>query len=63
MLRFRLLADKLYSLDKITAQVAENAKAYSKFIQAATFKNKESFLKLNFTEDRLDYIPLPFINK
>ena len=49
------LADKLYSLDKITAQVANSAKNQSdKFIQAASFEHKELFLKFNFTEDRLD---------
>ena len=54
-LRFRSLADKLYSLDKITNQVVDNAKnQFEKLIQAASFEHKESFLKVNFTEDRLD---------
>ena len=53
--KFRILADKLYSLDKITAQVAGNAKnQFDIFIQAASFEHKESFLKCNFTEDCLD---------
>ena len=48
-LRCRSLADKLYSLDKITAHVADNAKnQFDKFIQAASFEHKESFLKFNF---------------
>ena len=38
-----------------TAQVADNAKnQFDKFIQAASFEHKESFLKFNFTEVRLD---------
>ena len=51
-LRFESLADNLYSLGKITAQVADNAKnQFDKFIQAASFEHQESFLKFNFTED------------
>ena len=54
-LRFRSLTDKLYSLGKITAQVADKAKnQFDKFIQAASFEHKESYLKFNFTEDHLD---------
>ena len=54
-LRSRSLADKLYSLDKIIAQVLEYAKnKFDKFIQAASFEHKKSFLKFNFTEDHLD---------
>ena len=51
-LRFESLADNLYSLGKITAEVADNAKnQFDKFIQAASFEHQESFLKFNFTED------------
>ena len=54
-LRFRSLADKLHSLDKITAQLADKAKnQFDKFIQAASYGHKESFLEFNFTEGRLD---------
>ena len=41
------LADKLYSLDKITAQVANSAKnQFDKFVQAASFEHKESFFEI-----------------
>ena len=44
-LRFTL-AGKLYSLNKNTAQVAENAKnQFDKFSQAGSFESKESFVK------------------
>ena len=42
-------------MDKITAQVADNAKnQFDKSIEAASLEHKESFLKFNFTEDCLD---------
>ena len=50
-LKFRSLADNLYSLDKITAQVADNGKnRFDKFIEAASFGHKGSFLKFNFAD-------------
>ena len=54
-LGFRSLVDKLHSLGKITALVADNTKKqFDKFIQAGSFEHKQSFLKFNFTEDRLN---------
>ena len=59
---FRSLADKLYSLEKIVAQVADNAKnQFDKFIQAASFEHKDSFLRFNRGQSL--YIPWLIFSK
>ena len=64
-LRFRSLADKLHSLDKITGQVVDIAKnQFDGFIRAASFEHEESFLKFNFTEDCLyTFLGLYLVNE
>ena len=54
-LRFRALVDKLYNLKKISDKTADNSKdQYDRFLKSVQFEHKESFLKSNFKEDRLD---------
>ena len=54
-LRFRALVDKLYNLKKFSDKTADNSKdQYDQFLKSVQFEHKESFLKFNFKEDRLD---------
>ena len=54
-LRFRAHVDKLYNLKTISDKTADNSKdQYDQFLKSVQFKHKESFLKFNFKEDRLD---------
>ena len=53
--RFKSLADVLFSLKKITASVADNAKGqYECFIRSCVPKEKEKLDKFDFRNDRLD---------
>ena len=54
-LHFRALEDKLYNLKKISDKTADNSKdQYDQFLKSVQSEHKESFLKFNFKEDRLD---------
>ena len=54
-LRFRALVDKLYNLKKISDKTTDNSKdQHDQIWKSVQFEHKESFLKFNLKEDRLD---------
>ena len=54
-LRFRRLADSLYSLKKVTSSVADRAKGqFDKFLSSVVRQEKEKLKNFNFRTDRLD---------
>ena len=60
--RFRELADKLYALNKITAETSDNSKVeFDDLLKIAKYEHRESFLKFDYKKDRLDEFILPFL--
>ena len=60
--RFRELADKLYALNKITAETSDNSKIeFDDLLKIAKSEHREAFLKFDYKKDRLDEFILPFL--
>ena len=54
-IRFRGVADKLYTLKAITSNVADNAKnQYSDLLKIVKYEQNDAFVKFGYKNDRLD---------
>ena len=54
-IRFRELADKLYSLNKITAETSDNSKnQFDDPLKIVKHEHREAFLKFDYKKDCLD---------
>ena len=61
-IRFRELADKLYSLNKITAETSDNSKnQFDDPLKIVKHEHREAFLKFDYKKDRLDEFIWPFL--
>ena len=61
-IRFRELADKLYSLNKITAETSDNSKnQFDDLFKIVKHEHREAFLKFDYKKDCLDDFLWPFL--
>ena len=61
-IRLRELADKLYSLNKITAETSDNSKnQFDDPLKIVKHEHREAFLKFDYKKDRLDEFIWPFL--
>ena len=61
-IRFRELADKLYSLNKIIVETSDNSKnQFDDLLKIVKHEHKEAFLKFDRKKDRLDEFIWPFL--
>ena len=61
-IRFRELADKLYGLNKITAETSDNSKTqFDDLLKIANYEHREAFVKFDYKKHCLDDIIWPFL--
>ena len=61
-IRFRELADKLYGLNKITAETSDNSKTqFDDLLKIAKYEHREAFVKFDYKKHCLDDIIWPFL--
>ena len=61
-IRLRELADKMYSLSKITAEASGNSNnQFDDLLKIVKHEHRETFFKLDYKEDRLDGFIWPFL--
>ena len=61
-IRFRELADKLYGLNKITAETSDNSKTqFDDLLKIAKYEHREAFVKFDYKKHCLGDIIWPFL--
>ena len=61
-IRFRELANKLYSLNKITAESSDSSKnQFDDLLKIVEHEHREAFLKFDYKKDHLDELIRPFL--